>query len=267
MPPLGPQHECHLLTGPVALAAQGLLALLAVGSLLLKRSYEKPQRPLSVWSLDVGKQGLGMLAAHASGVAAAILIAHTPNGHASSECSWYFFAFLADTTLGMALSLGLHMLIMRVASGEAGQGAVDTKTTLLGALKVLVPCGDYGTPPRWERWAAQALEWVMCVVGARAACGSIIFACAPLLQRLAARLDAAFAGRPSLELAAVMIVCPLAVNIAQVLVQDAVLRWRAQPSGAVPEPSPPPGSGRSSQGSEIQMLMVAPSPWDEGGRP
>lgn len=79
-----------------------------------------------------------------TGVAAAILIAHTPNGHASSECSWYFFAFLADTTLGMALSLGLHMIIMRVASGEAGQGAVDIKETLLGALKVLVPCGDYG---------------------------------------------------------------------------------------------------------------------------
>lgn len=50
MPPFGPQHECHLLTGPVALAAQGLLALLAVVSLLLKRWCTSLRTMWVVWS-------------------------------------------------------------------------------------------------------------------------------------------------------------------------------------------------------------------------
>lgn len=47
-----------------------------------------------------------------------------------------------------------------------------------------------------------------------------------MLVRIAWLLDASFAGHPNALLAFVMVVCPLLMNMAQLLVQDWVLRWR-----------------------------------------
>lgn len=46
---------------------QGVLALLAFASLVVKRQRERPQRPVLVWGLDVSKQVVSMLAAHTCG--------------------------------------------------------------------------------------------------------------------------------------------------------------------------------------------------------
>lgn len=101
------------------------------------RAFESPQRPLLIWALDVGKQSLGMLAAHACGIAAAMLIARMPRGGAASECSWYFFAFLADTSIGLGLSLAMHWAVMWAARRIEEGPLLEIETLLL-------PCGDYG---------------------------------------------------------------------------------------------------------------------------
>lgn len=168
---------------------------------------ESPKRALLIWSLDVSKQGLGMLAAHICGMAAAIILAHIPTGHRSSECAWYIFTFMLDTCIGTGLSLLLHWL--------ATKGAARTPDSSLLAL--LVPCGRYGDPPSWTRWAAQALEWVICVILARGVCLGLAAALAPLLQRIAMRLDSLFEGHPTLFLVFVMLICPLITNIIQVM--------------------------------------------------
>jgi hypothetical protein len=59
--------ECHLL-GPYALIVQGLLGLLALSSLVIKRWRESPQRPLKIWFFDVSKQVFGSVLLHLANV-------------------------------------------------------------------------------------------------------------------------------------------------------------------------------------------------------
>lgn len=171
---------------------------------------EHPKRPLRIWSLDVGKQGTGMMAAHLCGMGAAILLAHIPFHQRSSECAWYVFTFLFDTCIGTGLSLALHWAALWAA---ARPGAPPALSPLLRAL---TPCGDYGEPASALRWVSQTLEWVFCVVLARGVCLGLAAAFSPLLGRLAVHLDAAFEGHPRLFLVFVMLICPLLVNTAQV---------------------------------------------------
>lgn len=171
---------------------------------------EHPKRPLRIWSLDVGKQGTGMMAAHLCGMGAAILLAHIPFHQRSSECAWYVFTFLFDTCIGTGLSLALHWTALWAAARPGAPPALDP------LLRALTPCGDYGEPASALRWVSQTLEWVFCVVLARGVCLGLAAAFSPLLGRLAIHLDAAFEGRPRLFLVFVMLVCPLLVNTAQV---------------------------------------------------
>ncbi|KAK2077862.1 hypothetical protein QBZ16_003730 [Prototheca wickerhamii] len=232
---------------------------------------EHPKRPLRIWSLDVGKQGTGMMAAHLCGMGAAILLAHIPFHQRSSECAWYVFTFLFDTCIGTGLSLALHWAALWAAARPSAPPALSP------LLRALTPCGDYGEPASALRWVSQTLEWVFCVVLARGVCLGLAAAFSPLLGRLAVHLDAAFEGRPRLFLVFVMLICPLLVNTAQVLIQDAYLRWTAAPESdmdAETEPlqgrkhrfSPSPGGGRGSdtgppssthsQSSEVQLMVI-----------
>lgn len=49
--------SCHLLGGIFASFIQGCLALLCIGTLIIKRQNEHPRRDWLVWFLDVMKQG------------------------------------------------------------------------------------------------------------------------------------------------------------------------------------------------------------------
>lgn len=180
---------------------------------------EHPKRPLRIWSLDVGKQGTGMLAAHLCGMGAAILLAHIPFHQRSSECAWYVFTFLFDTCIGTGLSLALHWAALWAAARPSAPPALSP------LLRALTPCGDYGEPASALRWVSQTLEWVFCVVLARGACLGLAAAFSPLLGRLAVHLDAAFEGRPRLFLVFVMLICPLLVNTAQVGCWKCIEDW------------------------------------------
>lgn len=55
------EQQCTLLTDAFSRYLQLFLAFLAISTLWFKRKYELPQRPLSIWILDVSKQGLGVI--------------------------------------------------------------------------------------------------------------------------------------------------------------------------------------------------------------
>ena len=59
---------------------------------------------------------------------------------------------------------------------------------------------------------------------ARTACGLLVLLLRPALRGLPAGIDALFAGKPQLELATVMVICPLCMNLVQAWVQDAYLK-------------------------------------------
>ena len=58
-PPAPVDRESCSLFGSTALTVQGLMALLVLTSLVIKRYREHPQRPWRVWMGDVSKQIIG----------------------------------------------------------------------------------------------------------------------------------------------------------------------------------------------------------------
>lgn len=193
-----------------------------------------------------------MACAHLSGLVIAIIV-HAVSSTAS-QCAWYAVAFSFDTTLGVALTLGLHAAVLARVAVEAkdlpenhvstdclpqlaaqGQGHQEATAPRRESWRAAIAaCGSYGDPPSLRRWGLQAAEWTGCVVAARAACGGAVVALSPVLEVAAAGLDALFAGHPTLLLFAVMVACPLLMNAAQLLLQDAGLRGRQHGDGAGP---------------------------------
>lgn len=218
--------DCKLLQGATAITAQLLLGLLAVCALVYKRYHEVPQRPFNVWLLDVTKQIISTGAAHICGM----LIAMIASAHASSsasQCSWYFVAFTFDTTLGVAITIGIHKAVLWLARNAS---SAHPKAKFLAAL---VDCGYYGNPIRLWRWGLQLAEWTAAVIAARAVVGVFVIAANGLLVWVAELLDKMFAGHPDALLFSVMIACPLGMNTAQLLIQDAVLKWKRALRGPV----------------------------------
>lgn len=66
--------ECQLL-GPFALFIQGALGLVAILSLVWKRYFERPQRPVKIWFFDVSKQIFGSVLLHIANLLMSMLSA------------------------------------------------------------------------------------------------------------------------------------------------------------------------------------------------
>ncbi|KAK9805878.1 hypothetical protein WJX73_000180 [Symbiochloris irregularis] len=213
-PPFHPEG-CRLLVGPAAASAQLVLAVIAFVSLVYKRHTEKPQRPVSVWAMDVSKQVFSALVAHFAGMGIAIVLA--TQAHVS-ECAWYFVAFTFDTTLGVAIALGLHTAAVRTARH------FTKKEKPHPVLLSIAECGNYGTPPSvWRLWP-QLIEFSTAVLLARMLCGSLIILLRGSLAHIAGLLDSIFKVHTTAELFFVMIACPLTMNVLQAIIQDTVLK-------------------------------------------
>jgi hypothetical protein len=222
------EEQCVLIQGFWAVLCQILLFLLALSTLVYKRSRENPKIPYDVWILDVSKQMLSSGAAHGLALAVAIWLTLTKDSSVS-ECSWYSIMYSVDTILGTLLTYIFHRLAIIMASKRLQASSPDHQSHNAERfiLESIVTCGHYGDPPSLRRWAWQALEWILCVLAARSVCGFVVFMYAQGLEGLAASLDTLFGSHPTLQLYVVMIIYPLCMNSAQVLIQDAILRAKS----------------------------------------
>lgn len=103
------------------------------------RQQEDPQRPVNVFCLDVSKQAFSSGAAHVCGMIIAIIAHFGTSQHSPSECAWYFVVFSADTSLGVALAIGLHNVMLRFCQRWADTGRKGAAVAL-----AISACGDYG---------------------------------------------------------------------------------------------------------------------------
>jgi hypothetical protein len=85
---------------------QGLLGVVALSVLLIKRRVENPRRPYRVFLLDTAKQIIGLGSMHALNLLISYALAH--NGR--DPCVWYFWTQTAGLTIGTPLSYGLLKL-------------------------------------------------------------------------------------------------------------------------------------------------------------
>lgn len=132
------------LTDPYGLAVQGVLAVLAFLSLVLKRSCEpsKVRRPWLVWFFDTSKQLTGAAVIHILNVFVSELFRGDP-------CTFYFISFLLDSSIGLLFIYGGVKLVSLIAQRRHYE-----------TLKF----GDYGAPPQCRPWFHQCLVFVILVV-------------------------------------------------------------------------------------------------------
>ena len=141
--PAGPPPEsegtCVLVGGVFEVLVQALLIVSAVGSLIVKRRFERPRRVRIVWLCDVAKQCVGGSFVHVANMVASAWIAGRNAG--GDPCAFYFINFFADCTLGCAVVALVH-----------GATRKFVRKLARGARTDLDVIGDYGSPPRKRVW-------------------------------------------------------------------------------------------------------------------
>jgi hypothetical protein len=110
--------ECNLL-GDFALIVQGMLGLLAVSSLAVKRWREHPRRPVKIWFFDASKQVFGSVLLHLANVLMSMLssgkfdvalttVAASSNGDKPNPCSFYLLNLAIDVSLTPSYRKTIH---------------------------------------------------------------------------------------------------------------------------------------------------------------
>jgi hypothetical protein len=89
-----------------SMVVQGILGVISLSCLMVKRNLEKPQRPWIIWFCDVLKQICSALTVHFLNLFISIFVAEL-----ADECIWYFLNMFLDTTLGVLVCF----LLMKLA--------------------------------------------------------------------------------------------------------------------------------------------------------
>ncbi len=203
------EDQCILLGGVFSAFIQACLAVICVGTLIIKRQNEVPKRDWFVWFLDVMKQGVGSSFGHFSNIFLSVIIAQSLTG--GDECQWYCLTYVIDSTFGTFLNL------MFLSCFEKVINHYQYATEYLNF-------GEYGDPPNLNIFALQLCIWLTIVILGKTI---ILFV---LLQAIVPIDDAmsvvfrVFKGHPDVELVLVMIVIPGILNTLQFWVTDTFLK-------------------------------------------
>ncbi len=201
-------ENCQLLGGEYSYIVQGVLLLVAVTSLLIRRYREHPKRRGDIWLLDISKQGLSSLMAHGIGMLVSISLSMI--SEEKYQCGWYLVTYLVDTVLGVYLAYKLIKYVEAKAVKKSWTSLKDT--------------GFYGFPKvNYKVYLKQVLCWLGIVAFARIICYAFLLATFILLQFPVKGLTSLFDGHPDSYLICVMVAGPVFLNSIQVYIQDRIL--------------------------------------------
>lgn len=205
------EHSCRLLGGTFAMVVQMALAAAAIGTLVYKRSTERPRRPWLIFFFDASKQAFAGMLQHVVNLAFGILFATTGT---ASECAWYLTNFTISVACGVVILWAFMM---------AYKWCVDRyQLTLLRT-------GEYGSPPSWRPWLAQMLIWGFFSSFEKFL--TAVFVILPLhthLDAFAHSLEAPLVSFPATELVLVMVVAPVILNMGFFWVVDNLIMRKRQ---------------------------------------
>ncbi|EGF98913.1 uncharacterized protein MELLADRAFT_76003 [Melampsora larici-populina 98AG31] len=206
---------CALL-GPFALAIQGLMACIVLGSLLVKRHREKPKRKYRIWTADVSKQVIGQAFVHSLNILIAASIASLPSK--GNPCALYFMNIFIDTTLGVFILL----LILRFL------------THLLSVLLRLPPASmglASGTYPRpfLISWLKQLGLYLIALALLKLTVVAMFYVGGETLIRFGDRLIEAVSPNAKVQVVIVVMVGPTILNVLQFLLIDSFIRHTPTP--------------------------------------
>ncbi|KAK9454550.1 vacuolar membrane protein-domain-containing protein [Dipodascopsis uninucleata] len=199
--------ECQLL-GPFALLVQGAMGALAILSLVFKRYKEHPRRPVLIWAFDVSKQVWGACGIHILNLFLANFSSNNAEDVPTSPCNWYFLNILLDTTIGVPILWFFLALISRIATNAGVMG---------------IKSGEYGHPPKWSWFFRQALIYFMGLTCMKFVV-YVLLTIFPFWDDLAQFLLSWTKGHEKTEVAFVMLVFPLIMNIVQYYLVDSIIK-------------------------------------------
>ncbi|XP_077356835.1 transmembrane protein 110, like [Festucalex cinctus] len=194
-------HGCDngALTDRFGVLVQGLLAIVAFSTLMLKRFREPAgiRRPWRIWFFDTSKQAIGALFIHFANVFLSTLTKEDP-------CSLYLMNFLLDATVGMlVIWLGVK-LVSKVVEYKQWS---------------LLTFGEYGDPPQAAAWLGQCGTYLLIMVLEKGAISLVLLV--PGWSKLQEVL-LGYIANPQLELVLVMLIVPFIVNSVMFWVVDSL---------------------------------------------
>eukprot|EP00979_Chaetoceros_neogracilis_P011163 scaffold2713_cov253-Chaetoceros_neogracile.AAC.2 len=150
---------------------QCLLAVIALGSLYVKRHHEIPKRKFMTWWLDVSKQGIGAVYAHVANMFIASIMSSFTRGDyvLEDQCAWYSISFITDTTVGLFFSL----VFLGILNSEAKKRNWDS----------LMNTGVYEGPDGMVHWRNQLISWVIILTLVKFPVVFVMWAFSPILSR------------------------------------------------------------------------------------
>ncbi|KAM8740596.1 transmembrane protein 110, like [Acanthopagrus schlegelii] len=195
-------HGCDngALTDRFGVLIQGLLAIVAFSTLMLKRFREPVgiRRPWRIWFFDTSKQAIGALFIHFANVFLSTLTKEDP-------CSLYLMNFLLDATLGM--------LVIWLAVKLVSKLVEHKQWTLL-------MFGEYGDPPQAAAWLGQCGIYLLIMVLEKGVISLVLLV--PGWSKLQEVL-LSYISNPQLELVLVMLIVPFIVNSIMFWVVDSLM--------------------------------------------
>ncbi|XP_077868688.1 store-operated calcium entry regulator STIMATE-like [Saccoglossus kowalevskii] len=197
---LHPHCDHGALTDPFGIFIQGILAVVAFSTLMLKRLREPKieRRPWRIWFYDTSKQALGALVIHFANVFLADIFHGDP-------CTWYIINFLLDSTVGLFFIYA---------------GLTITQVIVRSQHCYSLRFGEYGEPPSCNAWIGQCGLYILVVIIEKVLITLLVqfkfwdevrqFILSPIRD-------------PRLEVAIVMLIIPFVVNAIMFWVVDNIL--------------------------------------------
>lgn len=210
----GGDEQCVLVGGFFEVFVQMFLLVTALGSLWLKRRFEKPRRARLVWLCDVAKQCVGGSFIHVSNMVLSSFIATNANAGGGDPCAFYFVNFLVDCTLGICVVAVVHESTRKL--WRKCRGGVKTDLDVIG---------DYGAPPSKRVFFSQLCLWIWALAVNKVAVAVFLYETRAVVTTMA---DAAFeplrSRNADFELVFVMVLAPWVLTTMQFQFFDRYLK-------------------------------------------
>ena len=207
----GSSRLCTLLGGTFAAVIQASLALVCVGTLIVKRQHETPRRDWFVWFLDVMKQGIGSVFGHFANIYLSILIAQSLPRGTADQCQWYGLTYIVDCTVGTFWNLLFLQCFELIVSRNKD-------------LYSIFNFGDYGNPPQLKIFFPQLFVWLVIVITGKILIILVIYQFILPINHTMIYLFRPLKNHPDMELVTVMIFIPACLNVLQFWVTDTFLK-------------------------------------------
>jgi len=213
------KETCQLLGNAFGYCIQLSLGFIAFSALLFKR-YQVPKakrRGWPVWSRDVSKQAFGAAVAHGWNMVFSVALSDSLQEGEGNPCIFYLVNFVVDSIFGC---LGNFLVIYAI---------------VYIAIKYRIPTletGNYGDPPELSVFLIQLITWLWVVTTVKVVFLYILVIPFQIgLYDAASWLMSPVNMYPKVELAIVMIIIPLILNVFVFWVTDNFLMKKKKQGG------------------------------------